>query len=257
MRVVHRALAFFFASLFASAPSSAAVLPFTGSLSIDVAVPPGANPLPLVTVPGTGVATTNGLGSHLATLALPASPFATAGLVVPVTDPAAAPGFLGFILTVHNGAGTIMGGSGPMPLAGLLRDCLFSPCKSGPPANILVPLSPVGVGGSAAASAVVNVTVSGAPWTVGTAAVGTATRMGFQHGPASLTSSTAAASGQVRLVTPIFISTNIPAEPVIAAFGILDLHFVPEPTTVRGSGWLQVDCQRRQRDRDWRSLDGR
>src|SRR5262249_58231827 len=74
--------------------------------------------------------------------------------------------------------------------------------------------------------------VSGAAWTVGTASVGTATRMGFQHGPASLTSSTAAASGQVQLVTPIFISTSQRQFPEIAAFGILDLHFVPEPGTL-------------------------
>ena len=125
-----------------------------------------------------------------------------------------------------------MGGSGPMPLAGLFRDCLFSPCKSLPPANLNIPLSPVGVGGSATVSSVVNVTVSGAPWTVETAAVGTVTRMGFQHGPASLTSSTAAASGQIRLVTPIFVSTNIGAIPLLPMFGTLDLHFVPEPGTM-------------------------
>ena len=62
--------------------------------------------------------------------------------------------------------------------------------------------------------------------------VGTLTQMGFQHGPASLTSSTAAASGQMRLVTPIFISTNNSDLRVFPAFGILDLHFIPEPNTL-------------------------
>ena len=62
--------------------------------------------------------------------------------------------------------------------------------------------------------------------------------MGFQHGPASLTSSTAAASGQVRLVTPIFISTNISAISVLRGFALMTLHLVPEPGTLLllGSG---------------------
>jgi len=74
--------------------------------------------------------------------------------------------------------------------------------------------------------------VIGAPWTAGKAAVGTLTQMGFQHGPASLTSWTAAASGQVRLVTPIFVSTNIAAISVLRGFALMTLHFVPEPATL-------------------------
>ena len=81
-------------------------------------------------------------------------------------------------------------------------------------------------------------TVVGAPWTTGTAFAGTLSAMGFAHGPASLTSSTAQISGSVRLVTPIFISTNIAGSSVIPAFGFLTLHFVPEPGTLvlLGSG---------------------
>ena len=231
MRVAVRLVSALCVTALCATISNAAVLPFTGSLTIEFVAPPVVD-APRITVLGTGVATTNGPGSHLATLALPASPFATTGLLAPVTDPAAPPAFISLLLTVHNGAGTIMGGGGSIPLAGLLRDCIFQPCKTVPPANISIPLSPVGVGGSATVSSLINVTVSGAPWTVGTAAAGTGTQMGFQHGPASLTSSTAAASGQVRLVTPIFISTSLSPLAVMPAFGIMDLHFVPEPGTL-------------------------
>jgi hypothetical protein len=229
MRAAGRSLFALVATWVCSVPSSGAVLPFTGSLTIGFT---GVAPF---TVHGAGVATANGPGAHLETLALPASPFDATGLVMPYTDPAVIPLFAGLQLTVHNGAGTIAGGGGVIPLAGLLRSCLFSPCKipgSPPPANLLVPLSVVGVGGAITYAGILNDTVSGAPWTVGTAAVGTVTQAGFRHGPASLTSSTAAASGQIRLVTPIFISTNIGAAPVISAFGTLDLHFVPEPGTL-------------------------
>ena len=76
----------------------------------------------------------------------------------------------------------------------------------------------------------------------GTFCGGTAMMAGFQHGPGSLTSSTAAASGSVRLVTPVFLSTNIALLSVVPAFGILDLHFVPEPATLLllggGMAWM-------------------
>jgi hypothetical protein len=35
----------------------------------------------------------------------------------------------------------------------------------------------------------------------------------------------------VQLVTPVFIATNIPASVVVPIFGILRLHFAPEPGT--------------------------
>jgi hypothetical protein len=56
--------------------------------------------------------------------------------------------------------------------------------------------------------------------------------MGFAHGPASATSSGAAPSGSVRLVTPIFIVTNIPADNTMPGFATLTLHFVPKPTVL-------------------------
>ena len=83
-----------------------------------------------------------------------------------------------------------------------------------------------------------NVTVIGAPWTAGTAAVGTVAITGFRHGAAWGTSSTGLLSGSVRLVTPVLVSTSIGAAAVLPSFGILDLHFIPEPSTMMllGSG---------------------
>ena len=206
----------------------AGTVPFTGSLTIGVFL--NGSPLSPLVVPGSGIATVD--GSHITTLDLPASPFAATGITA--MNGAATGPLSGEQLTVHNGAGSFAGGPlvGPMPLNGVMKACFFAYCGSAPPANMLVPLTVAGVGGSATVSSLVNVTVSGAPWTVGTAALGTLTQMGFRHGPASLTSSTAAASGQIRLVTPIFISTNIGGAPLLPTFGFLDLHFVPEPSTL-------------------------
>jgi hypothetical protein len=130
-----------------------------------------------------------------------------------------------------------------MAVQGVARVCLFAPCSASPPSNVVVPFTTggvngVGLGGAPvlATGGLVNVTVIGAPWTAGTAAVGTVTTMGFVHGPASGGQSSAAAnSGVMSLVTPVFISTDIGASSVLPAFGILNLHFfgiIPEPGTL-------------------------
>jgi hypothetical protein len=217
--------------------AQAAVLPFTGALAISIA---GLSPLVAV---GGGAVVTTQTGNHLDGFAIASSPFNVTGQVIPVTDPAAAP-IKGIQGTIHNGAGSFAGAvlAGPMAVNGVAKVCLFKACSIAT-ANISVPLSVIGAGGAIAVpsgttSASVAVTVVGAPWTAGTAAVGTVTQMGFQHGPASGTSSTAQGSGAIRLVTPIFISTNIGASAVVPGFGFLDLHFVPEPGTLLllGSG---------------------
>jgi hypothetical protein len=158
--------------------------------------------------------------------------FATAGLVIPVTDPGTAP-IQGVQLTAQNGPGAFSGSplSGTMPLSGIAKICLFGPCGGPAPANVSIPLSVVGVGGTAKVTFFVNITVQGNPWTTGTAMIGTLVQAGFAHGPASGTSSTAALSGRVRLVTPIMVSTNIGSFAVVPSFGVLDLHFVPEADT--------------------------
>lgn len=211
-------------------PAAAVPLPFAGSLSILVGT------LPPTTIPGSGIATV-GPGAHLNSLGLPSGAFASTGLVVPVTDPAAAP-VGGIQITASNATGTFgplsamaPSGGGPMAILGTAKVCLFGPCSAAL-TNLAVPLSVVGVGGSVSVGSAVPVTVIGAPWSMGQVSVGTLTAIGFAHGPASGTSSTAAQSGVVRLVTPILISTSL-AGP-LASFGVLDLHFVPEPGTL----WL-------------------
>jgi hypothetical protein len=208
-------------------------LGFTGSLSVAIT---GVDP---VLLPGTGTAVINGSGAggHLTGLELPANVFAVTAVVVPVTDPGAFP-IAGVQVTAANAAGNFAGSGGAglggtMPINGGSKVCLFGPCASAV-ANLVVPLSVVGAGGTALVSGAVNLTVIGAPWTTGTAAIGDATAMGGVA-PAS---NTGAPSGTLTLVTPIFISTNIGASAIVPAFSILSLHFVPEPGTLMllGSG---------------------
>jgi hypothetical protein len=229
-------LALLVASWCAAPAARAALLPFTGTLDIDIGF--GAITAP---VAGAGVARVNdsGGGGPLQALALPPGAFAASGLSAPITDPAAFP-IAGVQLTLANDAGSFvptgMGLGGTMPILGVAKVCLFAGCPEPPPANISVPLSVVGAGGSAAASFLINLTVLGGPWTTGTALLTfpftpfVLTQMGFAHGPASLTSSAAAASGAVRLVTPVTVYTNLGVDqPSIFGFVTTTLHFVPEP----------------------------
>lgn len=211
-----------------AAEASAAVLPVTGTLTLQL-----GNRQPIAaTGAGSAIVNGSGGGSHLNSLALPAGVFQSTAITVGLSDPATFVPFAGLQLTVANGAGTFMSGAGAIPLAGVAKLCAFGSCASAV-ANLSVPLSVVGNGGTAFVTGAINATVIGAPWTTGTvAADGGYTAMGYRHGPASATSSTAAASGQLQLVTPIFISTNTPGDATISAFAVMALHFVPEPATL-------------------------
>jgi hypothetical protein len=210
-------------------PAGAVTLGFTGSIALQIST------LPAIAVSGSGLATVNGSGpvGHLTGVALPSSPFATTALTMPLTDPAALP-IAGLQLTAHNGAGGFAGSGGAgfggvMPILGAAKVCLYAACGlSTNIANLTVPLSVVGQGGIGTVMGLVNLTVVGGAWTTGTAAVGTITMMG---GVAPL-SNTGAVSGMVTLVTPVLILTNIGAASMVPAFGVMTLHFVPEPGTL-------------------------
>jgi hypothetical protein len=66
---------------------------------------------------------------------------------------------------------------------------------------------------------------------MGSKTITTMTAMGFVHGPASLTSSTAQPGGVVQLVTPAQIQTNLSlgSNQLIGTIGRLAITFIPEP----------------------------
>lgn len=208
--------------------AKAVSLAFDGTLSVQIAT------LDPVVLSGSGTALVNGSGGGgtLTALQIPQGVFGVTGFIVPVTDPGAFP-IAGIQVTAANDQGNFSGSGGVMSINGVTKVCLFGPCGEAV-ANLDVPLNNVGAGGTALVTGAVNLTVVGAPWTTGTAAVGATTLMGGK----SPSSNTGAASGTVTLVTPVFISTNIGASSVIPGFAILTLHFVPEPGTLLlvGSG---------------------
>ena len=208
-------------------------LGWTGSFAIQLAT---LNPV-VISGAGTSLVNGSGAGGQLSGLTVPASPFATAGFVLPVTDPVVFP-IAGVQVTAHNAAGNFagVGGAGfggQMPINGAAKICLFGSCSAAV-SNLSVPLTVVGVGGQVLVTGAVNLTVIGAPWTTGTAVIGTITQMGG----VDPSSNTGAPSGTLTLVTPIFISTAIGGSEVVPGFAFLTLHFIPEPGTLMllGSG---------------------
>jgi hypothetical protein len=206
-----------------AAPPRASALAFTGELSISILT---LEPIG-VRGGGTSVVTTRD-GAHLAGLGLEANVFSGAQVSVPVTDPAAAP-IRGLQATLANQAASFAetaggGFGGSMPLSGAVKVCLFGSCSAAV-ANIEVPLTPIGVGGSTFVSAAVNLTVAGAPWTTRTVSVGTVSVQGAARGPLGGTSSTAQEGGQLNVVTPVYVSTNIGVSSVVPVFGFLRMGF--------------------------------
>jgi hypothetical protein len=217
-----------------SAPAHASTVSFTGTLAVALAT------LPPIAVTATGTADVTGLGTSITALSLSGGTFSTT-VTIAITDPAAAP-ITQVIASVTNGAGsfsTIPGadinnnfatdltgtGSGTMGIQGASKVGIFA----GPLVNLTVPFTSggngVGLGGNivtATSPVGIGVSVRGAPWTTGTATVGTATAMGFVTG------------NSIQLVSPTFISITGAGTgvAVLPAFGVLTLSFVPEPGTL-------------------------
>jgi hypothetical protein len=222
------ALAAIILLLLAAAPprARAALLAYEGTLEmhwvqVGFFTPP--------TLTGAGVATVGGTGNHLDSMAIGSNVF-TGSVFTPVTDPAAAPGFLGLKLTVSSHAGATFAGP-PGSTSGTFGGTISVNGTRG-----------VGLGGGSyavgEAPLTVALTVAGAAWTIGLVTaqretgtgIVTESAQGFAHGPASGgLSSAAQAGGIVSLVTPIQINTAISGYGDLPVFGELTLHFVPEP----------------------------
>ena len=239
----------------------AAPVEFSGTLSVGLAGQP-----PIVATGSGNVAVLNGsvggLGGHLTTLQILTNTVSVTGAVVPITDPLVTvtvsvrgTAALGTgILRPISGAAA----SGPgltqnvMPVAGIFRICfLFTGCST----TLAVPLTVGGTRGMGIGGVIhfgtfgkggIRFSVFGQPWTVGTALVtvttdnggiSTQSIFGFAHGPASSTSSTAATSGVVQLVTATLVTSTL-AGSSTPLFTTLRIHFVPEPglLVLLGSG---------------------
>jgi len=242
------------------------------------------------TATGTGVATTNGSSSalHLSTLQL-SKHFATLNTVIPVTDPiVTAGGIVEVRLTSLRINPQMQGGifapiSGAlqntanqltvatMPSIGSVRICLFyAGCNSGSldqqvnQTTTSGAATGNGIGGvlTIGGSGAIRISILGAPWTVKTVTLSNRTananltyfqENGFAHGPASLTSSTAQASGVIQLVNANQTTVvGVPGNSDLSGnIGILRLHFAPEPgiLLLLGSGAVGMALLGRSRNR--------
>jgi hypothetical protein len=240
------------AALLFAASASAAPLPFTGTLEIvapglETCVddpPPGYGSCGFpMAFEGTAAGTADGTltaGGRIGSLALAGGTFALHGAGIIYNDTNFYP-LSSVVADAGNGAGGFGPSGGAMPLSGFLKLCLFSGC-SAPPANISVPLSVVGAGGTATFPGAVGVTVLGAAWTTGTITAGfVPVQVAGQNSP-----------GLLQLVTPIYVSTDFAAGPVIDfGYARLTLHYVPEPATALllalAAGGLVVAARSRRR----------
>jgi len=250
--------------------SDARELAWRGTLEVELGF---GDPLAFT---GSGLATLAGSGTPgvaLTTLRLDGGITGTAA--VPITDPDIAGTLPRVELSAALGAGTL----GPfhptapfpepqlsraaLPVGGTLRLCSFDPsCAFFLP----VPLTRssgargIGVGGLVTGGGFgdVRISLAAGPWTPWTATltqptplggVATLASTGWLHGPASFASTAGQAGGEVRLVSPIRITSTQAAQP-IAAVNRLTLRFVPEPgiLLLLLAGILGLACLGRSRD---------
>ncbi len=251
LRIGTRAAAAFLACLVSASPAMSFELPFTATLQLKFgAVPP-------LVIPGASTAeVTLAASGAIQRVQLAPSSIAATGVAVGPLPASFEPidglqGNFGLwstsaplpLRTFERGTNGRI--AGVVRLLGSVRVCLFSSTGCPGTSDLFIRLDHAtpgtgslfydgavgwqgtwaGAGGSG-----VNLTVRAAPWTTGTVnAGGGLTAMGFAHGPASATGSTAQNGGQLNLVTPIFISTSIPNSPYFPAIGTLSVTFTGDP----------------------------
>jgi hypothetical protein len=243
------------------------------------------------TATATGLTTLNGSAGlpHLYTLTLPALPAAALNTVIAVTDPiVTAGGVVEVRITNVMPRPDLQGGvfapisgvkrntavqltQNTMPSTGNLRICLFyAGCNSGS-LDLVVGATDngvyigAGVGGllTIGGEGAIRISLLGAPWTIKTVSVSNRTdnggitffsKKGFAHGPASLTSSTAATAGAVQLVSATqTVTVGIPGNSDRSGnISSIRLHFIePEPglpsLLVAGAAGLALLGRRRMR----------
>ncbi len=232
----------------------AKLIGFQGTLSISLAG------LPPIVATGSGNAVLNGsiggIGGHLTTLQILTNTVSVTGAIVPLTDPAAAPVFaIGGSAALAMGvlrpiSGASSSGTGlslnTLPVAGSFKFCILKgDCSIGLPIPLTVGgTAGVGIGGLITLGTfhgAIKFSIHGQPWTIKTAVLDNLTTdnggfstqsvVGFAHGPASATSTTAEISGVVQLVTATRIFSGIGAGTTWPLLTTLYIHLVPEPGT--------------------------
>jgi hypothetical protein len=233
-----------------AAPASAAVVPFSGNITIFI------GPLPGLPVPGAGLMTINGsagYGKPVTHLSVPGGAFATA-LTIPLPNvfpivqlkvaafnnpvasfsSGAAPCGTPHPLVTCSGGAAIHGRSG---IGGSAFVGIFGTAGS-PGANLTIPLAVAGAGSmfNATSSLGITVMLSGAGWTTGTASVvnpqllTTVTQMGGQ-GP-NVPTGGGNSAGSIVMVSPLQVYNNATGG-YLPSFAVWTLNYlkpaVPEP----------------------------